>query len=76
VVTVCQWICQWVRLIHAYRAAFALGQLIGARLLKRHSARDELLSAAARIGLPPTEADRTITSGLTAGARHPRQRTA
>jgi hypothetical protein len=58
------------------RAAFALGQLVGVLLLDQHIARDELLSAAARIGLPPAEAERTITSGLTAGTRHPRQRTA
>ncbi|MGY4772887.1 bifunctional DNA primase/polymerase (plasmid) [Kribbella sp. CWNU-51] len=58
------------------RAAFALGQLVGAQLLDQHLARDELLSAAGRIGLPRTEAERTITSGLTAGTRHPRRRTA
>ncbi|TCM35126.1 bifunctional DNA primase/polymerase [Kribbella sp. VKM Ac-2568] len=58
------------------RAAFALGQLAGAHLLDESTARDELVSAAARIGLPPGEADRTITSGLTAGARHPRQQPA
>ncbi|MEU8226174.1 bifunctional DNA primase/polymerase [Kribbella sp. NPDC048915] len=58
------------------RAAFALGQLVGALLLDQHMARDELLSAAARIGLSHAEAERTIASGLTAGARHPRQRTA
>jgi hypothetical protein len=56
------------------RAAFALGQLVGAQLLDPHIARDELVSAAARIGLPRNEAGRTITSGLTAGQRHPRQR--
>jgi hypothetical protein len=58
------------------RAAFALGQLVGAHLLDQNIARDELLSAAGRIGLPRTEADRTISSGLTAGTRHPRHRTA
>lgn len=58
------------------RAAFALGQLVGAQLLDHDVARDELVSAADRIGLPRTEAERTITSGLTAGTRHPRQRTA
>ena len=57
------------------RAAFALGQLVGDVLLDQHIARDELLSAAARIGLRHTEAERTITSGLSAGARYPRQRT-
>ncbi len=49
------------------RAAFALGQLVGAQLLGQHIARDELVSAAGRIGLPRNEAERTITSGLTAG---------
>jgi hypothetical protein len=58
------------------RAAFALGQLVGAHLLDEALARDELLSAAGRIGLTRGEAERTITSGLTAGARHPRQRPA
>ncbi|MGY4770304.1 bifunctional DNA primase/polymerase (plasmid) [Kribbella sp. CWNU-51] len=58
------------------RAAFALGQLVGAHLLDEATARDELLSAAGRIGLPLIEAGRTITSGLTAGARQPRQRPA
>jgi hypothetical protein len=56
------------------RAAFALGQLVAAQLLDQHTARDELISAAGRIGLPRTEADRTITSGLTAGTHHPRRR--
>jgi hypothetical protein len=55
------------------RAAFALGQLTGAQLLDGQTARDELLSAAGRIGLPRREAERTITSGLTAGARQPRR---
>ncbi|WP_238177350.1 hypothetical protein [Kribbella sp. VKM Ac-2566] len=58
------------------RAAFALGQLVGAQLLDQRIARDELTSAADRIGLPRSEAQRTITSGLTAGIRCPRQRTA
>ncbi|MEU4603486.1 bifunctional DNA primase/polymerase [Kribbella sp. NPDC023972] len=58
------------------RAAFALGQLVGAHLLDEGAIRDELVSAADRIGLPRNEADRTITSGLTAGERHPRQRNA
>jgi len=54
------------------RAAFSLGQLVGAHLLDDAIARDELLSAAGLIGLSRTEAERTITSGLTAGARQPR----
>jgi hypothetical protein len=55
-------------------AAFALGQLVGADLLDEHATRDELISAAGRIGLPRTEAERTVTSGMTAGARNPRTR--
>jgi hypothetical protein len=58
------------------RAAFALGQLIGAQLLDETIARDELMSAAGRVGLRRAEAERTITSGLTAGTRRPRRRTA
>jgi len=58
------------------RAAFALGQLVGAQLLDEGITRDELVSAAGRIGLPRAEADKTITSGLSAGARQPRQRCA
>jgi hypothetical protein len=58
------------------RAAFALGQLVGAQLLDHDIAYDELVSAAGRVGLPRAEAERTIASGLTAGTRRPRQRTA
>lgn len=58
------------------RAAFALGQLVGAQLLDETIVRDELVSAAGRVGLPRAEAERTIASGLAAGTRHPRQRTA
>ncbi|MEV8375135.1 bifunctional DNA primase/polymerase [Kribbella sp. NPDC056861] len=55
-------------------AAFVLGTLVGADMLDEASTRDELISAAGRIGLPRTEAERTITSGLTAGAHNPRAR--
>jgi hypothetical protein len=55
-------------------AAFALGQLVTAGLLDQTTTRNELATAATRIGLPQAEANRTITSGLTAGARHPRTR--
>jgi hypothetical protein len=55
-------------------AAFALGQLVGAERLDEATTRDELISAAGRIGLPRNEAERTITSGMTAGARDPRTR--
>jgi len=57
-------------------AAFALGQLVGAQLLDQATIRDELISAAGRIGLGRVEAERTINSGLTAGTRQPRQRPA
>jgi hypothetical protein len=53
-------------------AAFALGQLVGSQMLDEATAHDELVSAAGRIGLPRTEAERTISSGLTAGTRQPR----
>lgn len=55
-------------------AAFVLGTLVGADMLDENTTRDELISAAGRIGLPRPEAERTITSGLTAGARNPRRR--
>ncbi|MEU4390173.1 bifunctional DNA primase/polymerase [Kribbella sp. NPDC023855] len=55
-------------------AAFVLGTLIGADMLDEATTRDELISAAGRIGLPRTEAERTILSGLTAGKRNPRAR--
>jgi hypothetical protein len=54
-------------------AAFALGQLVGAGLLPKGLAVSALAEASAAIGLPPSEADRTIRSGLTAGARTPRR---
>ncbi|MHA6793779.1 bifunctional DNA primase/polymerase [Pseudonocardia bannensis] len=55
------------------RAAFALGQLVGAGLLTEGLATAALAEASAVIGLPPAEAHATIRSGLTAGARTPRQ---
>ena len=62
------------------RAAYALGQLIGARLLDHGAARAELLSAAgfligADCDCTPTEVTRIIDAGLTAGARNPRRHT-
>ena len=56
------------------RAAFSLGQLVAARLLPAVVVVAALADAAARCGLPGSEADRTIRSGLTSGARHPRAR--
>jgi hypothetical protein len=62
------------------RAAYALGQLIGAGLLDPETARAELTTAAgALIGADcdctPREVARVITAGLTAGARNPRRAT-
>ncbi|GAA1858769.1 bifunctional DNA primase/polymerase [Pseudonocardia ailaonensis] len=54
------------------RAAFALGQLVGASLLPEGLATAALAEASAAIGLPAHEAHATIRSGLTAGARIPR----
>lgn len=54
------------------RAAFNLGQLVAAGLLDREHVIGELTQVATDIGLPPGEITRTVTSGLTAGAQHPR----
>jgi hypothetical protein len=59
------------------RAAYALGQLVGAELLDYTTARTELSTAAsALIGADcdctPVEVARVITAGLAAGARNPR----
>jgi hypothetical protein len=55
------------------RAAFSLGQLVGAHLLDETTVRAHLTEAALTVGLPAAEARRTITSGLTAGQRNPRR---
>jgi len=52
-------------------AAYALGQVAATGALDPQTIRDELLSAAGRIGLGRREAERTIESGLGAGLRHP-----
>jgi hypothetical protein len=62
------------------RAAYALGQLVGARLLDYATARAELSTAAsALIGADcdctPAEVTRVIAAGLTAGTRNPRRTT-
>jgi Bifunctional DNA primase/polymerase, N-terminal len=62
------------------RAAYALGQLVGAGLLDHGSARADLTAAAnALIGADcdctPAEVARVITAELTAGARNPRRST-
>ena len=62
------------------RAAYALGQLVGAGLLDDTTARAELTNAAqvligADCDCTPAEVDRVITAGLAAGARNPRRST-
>jgi hypothetical protein len=57
-------------------AAFSLGQLVGAGMLDVNEVAGTLLGAAQAAGLSEIEAQRTIASGLTAGQRHPRERTA
>ncbi len=54
------------------RAAFCLGQLVGAGALERASVEDALQGAASMCGLPRDEAVRTIKSGLEAGFGEPR----
>jgi hypothetical protein len=53
------------------KAAFALGQLVGA--LERAEVEDALSAAAATCGLPEGEAAATIRSGIEAGVREPRK---
>jgi hypothetical protein len=59
-----------------YIASVALGQLVAGGALAEHEARAVLFSAAGRhlaLGAySPRQAEQTITSGLTAGARRPR----
>jgi hypothetical protein len=55
------------------RAAFSLGQLAAAGLLPPLTVVAALSDAAESAGLPEGEARRTIRSGMTAGARKPRQ---
>lgn len=62
------------------RAAYALGQLVGAGLLDAATARAQLTTAAAALitgdcGCTPTEVARVIQAGLAAGARNPRRTT-
>lgn len=53
-------------------AAFNLGQLIAAGQLTEADVTAELTAAALRAGLTGAETARTITSGFSAGQRHPR----
>jgi hypothetical protein len=55
------------------KAAFALGQLVGAGALERHEVEDALNGAAQTCGLESREAEATIHSGLEAGMREPRE---
>jgi len=62
------------------RAAYALGQLIGAGLLDHDTAQAELTTAADALtstdcDCTPREVARVITAGLAAGARNPRRTT-
>lgn len=62
------------------RAAYALGQLVGAGLLHEATARAELTTAAealinADCDCTPREVTRVINAGLTAGAHNPRRTT-
>ena len=60
------------------RAAYALGQLVGAGVLERAAARAELVSAGrfligADCGCTATEVTRVVDAGLAAGVRNPRR---
>jgi hypothetical protein len=57
-------------------ASFSLGQLVASGLLDVNEVAGVLLEAAVSSGLSEREAMRTIESGLKAGQRHPRGRTA
>jgi len=60
------------------RAAYALGQLVGAGLLEHNTARAELIAAGGALigadcGCTPGEVTRVIDAGLAAGERNPRR---
>lgn len=55
------------------RAAFAIGQFVGAGALSRQDAEYMLEKTGALLGLKPREMAVTIKSGLNRGADHPRQ---
>lgn len=55
------------------RSAFALGQFVAAGVLSEAEVISALSRAAMYAGLDPEEIRATITSGLEAGARHPRE---
>lgn len=54
------------------KAAFALGQLVGAGVVERELIVLALRSAASAAGLKDTEIDKTIASGIDAGIKEPR----
>jgi hypothetical protein len=54
------------------RAAYSLGQLIADGQLQRTSVEENLLAAAAAVGLPERESLATIRSGIDAGMKNPR----
>lgn len=55
------------------RAAYRAGQLVSGDQLDAHHVADQLLAVALRIGLDEREAQGTIRSGMSAGARQPRR---
>ena len=55
------------------RAAFAVGQFVAIGAVPEDWAAAELERRAHALGLPAFEARRTITSGIAAGRRHPRE---
>ncbi|GAA1021481.1 hypothetical protein Aple_073600 [Acrocarpospora pleiomorpha] len=59
--------------IALYRASVALGQLVAGGALGDAEVRGWLAEAAVQVGQPYGEAQRTITSGLRAGAKRPRR---
>jgi putative DNA primase/helicase len=54
------------------RAAFRMGQLAGAGAVDESAARAELRTAALATGLPDSEVNATIESGISAGQSYPR----
>ncbi len=57
----------------SHRAAFSLGTLVGDGRLNLRAVAGALGEVARFIGLGTAEAERAITSGLNAGAQHPRR---
>lgn len=55
------------------QAAFSLGQLVAGGVLSKAEVENELSKAALAAGLPQTETQKTIASGLNAGMQTPRQ---